>query len=116
MATAWNTLRNATFAQCERVFGDEVEFLPVVSQPETTGAVALRGIFDDSAKIVETEGQASVSTFAPRIDIAYTALTIAPEEGDRVVVDGVTYTMIDVKAGDANSWRCILHVGVKNRW
>ena len=112
----WNALLDGVSAQCDRVFGRAIQFTPVISQPDLIGSITVRAIFDDGAKKIETDGVSAVRSIAPYVDIAYTALSIAPEIGDQVEIDGQIYTMTDVAIGEANSWRCELHTGLKTRW
>ncbi len=88
---------------CRDTFGVPVSYIPSVEKrPGLGGAtIEISGIFDDSRETVNVMaggGGSGMEAVIPRpvVEIRMSDLGVDPMEGDEVIVDGVTYRIIDV--------------------
>lgn len=95
---------------CQTAFSEDdgvVTFKPVGGT-----AVAVRGIFDKAALVVETGGEFGVSAYKPMISFAkadFAALSLAaPTQGDTVTIDGVAYVVVEPQHDGRSEYRAIL--------
>lgn len=90
------------------VWGDPVQYQPLVSQPGAP-AYPITAVFDREHQIVMDEiarselSAAGHSTTAPVLSLQLSHLAAKPRQGDRVVVGTSTYTVWDVQP-DGRGW------------
>lgn len=59
-------------------------------------AVTIRGIFDNAYYAVDTQAEVDIACTQPRFQCATSSVASAAE-GDKLTLDGVEYTIIDIQ-------------------
>lgn len=89
---AWSDLYNSILSQALRTLGQDVQYTPAA----TGVAVTIRGIFSKPNESVDvTHGMAPITGTRPTLGIRLSDLAAKPTKSDTVVVNGVTYRVID---------------------
>ncbi len=86
---------------CRDTFGIPVSYIPCVKKRPSLGGAAIEvtGIFDDKRETVNvTPGRSGIHAVTPKsvVEIRLVDLGIDPMVKDEVVVDGVTYKIVDI--------------------
>lgn len=88
---------------CRDTFGVPVTYIPSVEKRPLLGGVAqeLFGIFDEAREMVSLMGGGSggMEAVVPRpvVELREADITITPLEGDTVVVNEITYRILEVQ-------------------
>lgn len=87
----WTSLLRALNGSVLAAFGREVTYLPLAG-----GSVVIRAIFEPGREAEESSPGVYGALFVRLADLA-----VAPVRGDRVSIDGVSYTVFDIEADGA---------------
>lgn len=105
----WKLANLATQATLTE-FGTPVTFLPVGGSPEsvTQSGRPLRAVLDNTEVQILTEGQEPVSTTRSVLDLRNSDTSRPARKGDRFVVQGVTYFVVEIVATGLDTCQAIL--------
>ena len=114
--TNWSDAVSDLQSACQDTFGIPVSYIPSIEKrPCLAGAaIKITGIFDESRETVNLMaggGGGGMEAVIPRpvVELRLTDLGIDPLEGDEVVVDGVTYRIMDVQRDGHGSAALLLN-------
>ncbi len=86
---------------CLDQFGVPVRYLPSIEKrPGLNGvAIEISGVFDDNRQTVNLMGGGGMEAVVPRpvVEVRLVDLGIDPMEGDEVMVNEITYRILDVE-------------------
>lgn len=77
--------------------------------PRAGGKFTIRAIFDKQWEHVDPDTEVVVTSNQPMIDIKLKDLPRKPEKGDCVIVEGVTYRVIDSQEDGLAMVKLLLH-------
>lgn len=103
MVMAFQRLADAATACIVSAMGGPVTFAPAAG-----GTYPISGIFKRSFEVVEIDGGTPTTSTRPTVWLQRTSLPADPLQGDRVTVDGETWTIEDAQRESAGTWRCYL--------
>lgn len=104
----WATLADRAITACRDLYGTSVTYTPV-----STGVdESIAGILDESWESVDAGGEVPQNALLPVLDLRLADLSVAPAQGDSLVVDGVSYSVIDVQIDGQGGCKLPLHRGV----
>jgi hypothetical protein len=86
------------------VFGKAVTYIP-----KSGAAYAPNGIFDNVFEQVDPDTERIVASNQPNIGFRKADLQADPVQGDKVIVDGKTYRVIDAQEDGIAGVRVMLH-------
>lgn len=115
----WDRLVDRAMTKIVRAFGQEITFAsgaPVPFGETAPDPVTVRAVFDAAHKEIDTSGPVPINTVAPMIELPANALPWALGEGDTATIDGVVYTIAEVRPDGAGNIRCIVREGDVARW
>ncbi len=99
--TDWSDALDDLQEACRDTFGVPVRYIPSVEKRPGLGgaAIEITGIFDDNRETVNLMGGGGMEAVVPRpvVEIRIADLGIDPMEGDEVVVNEITYRILDVQ-------------------
>ena len=101
--TDWASAVSDLQEVCLDTFGIPATYVPSVSKrPELGGrAIQVRGIFDDNREMVNiiSGGSGGMDAVIPRpvVELRTADLGVDAQEGDEVVVNDITYRILDVQ-------------------
>ncbi|OSM07662.1 head-tail joining protein [Magnetofaba australis] len=112
MNTFWTDAVASLDAACQQTFGIQVTYIPsMANRPDLYGkSISLTGIFDDAREMVTLMGGPGMEAVVPRpvLEIRSADLGFTPTEGDEVMVDGITYRILDVQPDGHGSIKLVL--------
>ena len=103
MAMAFQRLADAATSTIVSAMGGAVTFAPAAG-----GTYPISAIFKRSFEVVEMDGGLPTTSTRPTIWLQRSVLPADPLQGDRVTVDGETWTIEDAQRESAGTWRCYL--------
>lgn len=89
---AFDALADKAFKHVRRVFNTTVTWLP-----KAGGRFSFEGIWDDAAILVDPDTEVQVSTNVFTLGFRYRDLPEKPVKGDRAIINGNTYKVVEVK-------------------
>jgi hypothetical protein len=93
-----------TFRHADQAGASRVQYVPKVGSPYFVDAV-----FDKAHVSIDQDTGAPISSTDPIIGIQLSQMQAEPKKGDRVVVDGTTYTVADYQPDGVAGARLPLH-------
>ena len=86
------------------VFGENVQFLPIAG-----GSFTVRAIFDNQYEQVDPDTEVVVATNQPVLGVRLSDLPALPQKGDRFVVRGKYYKIVDAQEDGQGGASLLMH-------
>lgn len=86
----FEALAKAAFDEIKCGLGTEAEYLP-----KSGGQFSVRGVFDDRIQEVDPDTEIAVSSNIYSFGVKIDDLPAPPQKGDKVLISGVAYRVID---------------------
>lgn len=88
----WRSITDRIIKTTRNTFGESVTY-----KPKAGGSYQIKAIFDNEYQAIDPDTQAVVSSSIPVLGVRLRDLQAAPKRGDRVVINGVSYEIVDNK-------------------
>lgn len=90
---SWPGMVDDVLERCLEAFGEEVEYRLSLTSP--FNPVTIRGVFSSSHIVLDPATNAAIDTQMPGVGIRLADLPRAPREGDRIIIRGQEYRVIE---------------------
>lgn len=103
---SWTDLVNGMNRCCQNAFSEKEGVIYIRNNGDQ---LSIQGIFDANFISVDPDTGATISSTTPVLAIIANDLPVSPDEGDKVVIRGVTYKVMETQPDSEGMIKLILH-------
>lgn len=101
----WKNLTSGLLSRCVDTFGQTATYIPKGGEPE----FEVDGIFDRPFLNVEIGQDNSHQSTAPTFGVKALDMETDPQDGDQIIIDGITFNVFEVQEDGQGHIKLLLH-------